>query len=168
MKIPVFVSCPTLLNSEQQKSKQKILDHLEQMDMEPRALGKSDYPDEYPLKEIYIIARHCSGAVILGFEQFRSERGIKSPGTEKERIIESPVPFPTPWNHIEAGILFALKIPLLIFREPGIKEGIFDKGVTDVYTHNMPKGILKVDETFALDDIFRKWQTKVYNHYRDF
>src|SRR5437660_3411049 len=37
--------------------------------LEPRAPGRSDYPTELPLREVLLVARHCSGGVILGFEQ---------------------------------------------------------------------------------------------------
>jgi hypothetical protein len=36
--------------------------------MEPRTLGRGEYPKDYPLKEVYVIAKHCCGGIILGFE----------------------------------------------------------------------------------------------------
>ncbi len=72
MRIPVFVSCPTQLNSGQNRSRNVILEILEGLHIEPRALGRSDYPKDYPLKEVYAIAKHCHGGVILGFEQFQA------------------------------------------------------------------------------------------------
>jgi hypothetical protein len=71
MKIPVFVSCPTNLNETQEASRKLVLRELERAGVEPRALGRSDYPTELPLREVLIVARHCAGGVILGFEQFR-------------------------------------------------------------------------------------------------
>jgi hypothetical protein len=84
-------------------------------DLEPRALGRSDYPTFLPLHEVLILARHCSGGVILGFEQFRAEAGTWKRWETKEKQVEkgTPVPFPTPWNHLGAGILFSLGLPLL-------------------------------------------------------
>jgi hypothetical protein len=49
MKTPIFVSCPTALNSEQQKSYQIILEELDRFGLEERRLGSSDYPTELPL-----------------------------------------------------------------------------------------------------------------------
>jgi hypothetical protein len=96
--------------------------------LEPRALGRSDYPTELPLREVLVIAKHCAGGIILGFEQYRSLDGIDKPGTGSEARRGPSVPFPTPWNQLEAGILFGLGLPLLIFRESGISGGIFDAG----------------------------------------
>lgn len=46
--------------------------------------------------------------------------------------------FPSPWNHLESGILFGLHLPLLVFAEEGVSGGVFDRGVTDVFIHRMP------------------------------
>ena len=131
-KIPVFVSAPTALSPDQQKSYQTITRVLDRENLERRALGATDYPMEYPLKEVYLIARHCSGAVILGFSQSIAQRLIVKPGTKSERKVEK-VKMPTPWNHLEAGIMFSLRLPLMVFREDGISGGVFDDGVTDVF-----------------------------------
>ncbi|TQD28443.1 hypothetical protein [Methanolobus vulcani] len=84
-KIPVFVSCPTILNSEQESKRKVIIDLLNDLQMEARSLGRSDYAKDYPLKEVYVIAKHCSGGVILGFEQYYVETGIMKRGTTEEK-----------------------------------------------------------------------------------
>src|SRR5919198_4798897 len=138
MDIPVFVSCPTSLNDDQQASRALILRQLRRFNLEPRALGRSDYPTEFPLREIMLVARHCSGGLILGFEQYQSLGGIRKRGTEAEKRHDEPMSIPTEWNHLEAGILFGLRLPILIFREQGIAGGVFDHGVSDVFIHEMP------------------------------
>jgi len=45
--------------------------------------------------------------------------------------------FPTAWNNLEAGILFAMSKPLLVFRADAIEGGIFDNGVSDVFVQQM-------------------------------
>ena len=166
MRIPVFVSCPTSLSSEQNAAREVVLKKLAGMGLEPRAVGRSDYPTELPLREVVVLARHCSGGVILGFEQYRSIEGIEKPGTEQEIKQDSPRLFATPWNHIEAGILFAQSLPLLIFREHGMTGGIFDPGVTDVFVHDMPSGAGRsVDDEESLHGLFLKWQAEVRQRY---
>ncbi|MFZ9703570.1 MAG: hypothetical protein ACO3B7_05180, partial [Candidatus Limnocylindrus sp.] len=51
-----------------------VLDHFE---LEPRALGRSDYPDGLPLREILVIGRHCAGGIILGFEVTSVQTAIR-------------------------------------------------------------------------------------------
>lgn len=167
MKIPVFVSCPTQLNPQQEGARQVILKLLDELQMEPRALGRSDYPKDFPLKEVFVIARHCSGGVILGFEQFTAKSGTWKRRAPEESSVKAakPVVFPSPWNQLEAGILFGLKLPLLIFREENISGGVFDVGTTEVFVHPMPPVAptpAKIDE---LKQVFLKWQGEVSRHY---
>jgi hypothetical protein len=165
MDIPVFVSCPTSLNAGQQASRALILRQLKRFNLEPRALGRSDYPTESPLREVMLLARHCSGGVILGFEQYRSLTGIRKPGAPEEQRHDTPLPIATPWNHLEAGILFGLRLPILIFREHGIEGGVFDPGVSDVFIHEMPMPGDNRARKEALGDVFLKWQAEVRRHY---
>jgi hypothetical protein len=94
MNIPVFVSSPTSLSPSQEAARTVIIRQLEDNDLEARALGRSDYPTELPLREVLLIARHCSGGIILGFEQFRASGGLKKPGTSAEEQISTSVPSP--------------------------------------------------------------------------
>jgi hypothetical protein len=167
MKIPVFVSGPTTLSPQQESARIRIMQFLGRLNLEPRALGRSDYPTECPLREVYVIAKHCSGGVILGFEQVRATAGIIKPGTKQQTPIkaQSPLSIPTPWNHLEAGIMFGLKLPLLIFKEPGVSGGVFDNGVTDVFVHTLPLGKWDSRHERGLNEVFLKWHAKVSEHY---
>jgi hypothetical protein len=164
MEIPVFVSCPTSLSDKQQISYTIVMDFLDRYSLEPRALGRSDYPTELPLREVLGISRHCAGGIILGFEQYRSLQGINKPGTAEEQYRNIATSFPTPWNQLEAGILFGLRLPILIFKEGDISGGIFDPGVTDVFIHPMPDD---ASDNRALNAVFLKWQAYVQAKYHD-
>lgn len=118
---------------QQNSSRKLILDEQNRHGLEPRALGRSDYPTELPLREVLLLARHCAGGIILGFEQFQADTGTWKRGTSTAQAVARPTPFPTSWNHLESGILFGLGLPLLVFKEDGITGGIFDNGVTDVF-----------------------------------
>lgn len=162
MGIPVFVSSPTTLSEKQAASRAIVIRLLRKYRLEARDLGRSDYPTELPLREVLVIARHCAGGVILGFEQYRSLQGINKPGTSHQDYRDSITSFPTPWNQLEAGILFGLRLPLLIFREADISGGIFDMGVSEVFIHPMPDD---ASDTQALNDVFLKWQANVRQKY---
>lgn len=165
MKIPVFVSRPTTLSPSQESSYQLVCTELKRCGLEERRLGKSDYPTEFPLREILVLARHCSGAVILGFEQLQVITGTWKRGTIDARPVSGSTSISTPWNQLEAGILFSLQVPLLVFKEDGIAGGIFDNGVTDAFVHRMPcKGMTR-EERAAFSSVFTKWQAKVRDHY---
>ncbi len=168
MKIPIFVSAPSKLNSDQEKSLDLVREELDRFQFEERRLGASDYPVLLPLREVLTVARHCSGGIILGFVQFKAEKVIIKPGTEdpgkRPRIAKGKV-FPTPWNNLEAGVLFGLTLPLLVFREEGVEGGIFDAGVSDVFVHPMPLPSDPPNKRAAFQMVFLKWQAEVRNHY---
>lgn len=169
MKIPVFVSSPTKLNDKQQKVRLAIFAVLDAYGLEPRALGQSDYPTRLPLREVLTIAKRCAGAIILGFEQhfapsIEIRRGCAighGGGTDND------VCYPTPWNQLEAGILYALGMPQLVFRDDGISGGIFDNGVLDVFVHSMPRldAAGKIEQ--SVYEVFLKWQADVRRFYYD-
>ncbi len=170
MKIPVFVSCATKLNDSQNRSRDRIVRELNRLQLEPRALGSSDYPSDFPLREVYVIAKHCSGGLVLGFRQFTATAGVWKQGTKDQKRLSrgEAAHFPTPWNHLEAGILFGLQLPLLIFREEPMAGGVFDEGVTDVFIHNMPAGDIKGSNLEGFREILLKWSARVREHYYRF
>lgn len=163
MKIPVFVSTPSALNTDQTAVKNLIIDELIKLNLEPRTLGISDYPAKFPLLEVMSIARHCSGGVILGFSQFEADSVTIKKGTKSEKKV-STMSFPTPWNNLEAGLLFASGLPLIIFREAEINGGVFDPGATDVFINKMPE-LNNATNLDALKNILLEWQTDVRIHY---
>jgi hypothetical protein len=167
MKIPIFLSSPTQLNKKQKLTREIIVKLLDDLNLEPRALGRSDYPKDYPLKEVYAISKHCYGGIILGFEQCRVTSGMWKPGTNEMKKINksNTVSFPSPWNQLEAGILFGLKLPLLIFRESKVYGGVFDLGTTEVFVHTMPPPLLTSTKEKELKEIFLKWHAEVGRKY---
>lgn len=163
--IPVFVSAPSDLSNPQNKSYEIIKNELKAQHLEPRALGRSDYPVNLPLQEVYSLAKHCAGGVILGFSQFETQSGTWKKGTQNSTPQSDNKAFPTPWNQLEAGILFGLNVPLLVFREKTISGGIFDPGVTDVFVHGMPTSPLNKTDQNGLRQLFLKWAGTVRENY---
>ncbi|MFL6389599.1 MAG: hypothetical protein ACJ71U_19135 [Terriglobales bacterium] len=103
--------------------------------------------------------------MILGFSQFETATGVWKKGSPEEKEIKSPVVFPTAWNQLEAGILFALELPILVFKQTGISGGIFDNGVTDVFVHSMPQSKATAVQKKDLQSVILKWQADVRSHY---
>jgi hypothetical protein len=75
------------------------------------------------------------------------------------------VVFPSPWNQLEAGILFSLGLPLLVFRESGIYGGVFDHGVSDVFIHSIPLPTLSGSAKKSFSAVFLKWQAQIRGVY---
>lgn len=167
MRIPVFVSAPSPDNlSPGQKRGAAIIHKLvSRYKLEWRALGRSDYPNDLPLKEVLKMVKHCSGGIILGFEQFRGSKGEFKPGSPNAKTAKTTISFPTPWNQLEAGILFSAGLPMMIFREPGISGGVFDVGTSEVFVHPMPTASTSTQSHDDLDSVFQNWVARVRNHY---
>jgi len=165
MKIGIFVSCPTLFNAQQEASRQIILEQLNRFGLEERRLGASDYPTELPLREVYVLMKHCSGGLVLGFEQLHIESGTWKRGTPKQRPAQRDELIPSAWNHLEAGVMFALGLPLLVFKEDAVTGGIFDYGVSEAFIHRMPTPDMTEAEKEGLAAVFMKWQAKVREFY---
>lgn len=165
IKIPVFVSCPSDLSPRQEESAKIIHQLLKKYKLEWRALGRNEYPDQLPLREVLRMIKHCSGGIILGFEQFEAPSGVFKRDTAKEDRVSTRVIMPTPWNQLEAGVLFNQEVPILIFKEDGIKGGIFDVGTTEIFIHSMPVPGMPKTAKDGLDMVFQKWSAKVYGYY---
>jgi hypothetical protein len=171
MKIPVFVSIPSKMSPSQLRVRKSLFDLLDLYQLEPRTLGQSDYPTQMPLREVVGIARRCAGALICGFEQhFAATVEVRRgyPHSKKEDGTAKGVRYPTPWNHLEAGIIYTLGLPLLVFREQGVAGGIFDPGVTEAFVHEMPTLDRKGKLPWGITDVFLKWQGKVREEYYRF
>lgn len=165
MKIPVFVSRPSVLTDWQSVFSEAVMHELDRGGLEARTVGVSDYPLETPLAEVYQLARHCSGGLILGFEQVRITEGVSKPGTRVEAPIAG-AQLPTPWNQIEAGILFAIGVPLLVVKQDLVTGGIFDVGSSDRFIHSVSSSSDPRDASEALAPLIARWRSHVEEHYR--
>jgi hypothetical protein len=102
---------------------------------EPKTVGITDFGNASPLQIVRDLMFECSGAVILGLSQFQASGAMLKPGTKASEAIGDVV-LATPWNQLEAGIAYALSLPLLVIREQSVRaEGIFDPQVGDYFVH---------------------------------
>ena len=165
MMYDIFVSKPTTQSSKQSEFTTKIEEILETRDFKIRSLGTSDFSNEPPLLTVQKIMNDCEGAVILGLKQLHINKGILKQNTRSERKIID-IDLPTPWNHIEAGVAFALKIPLLIIKEEGIEGGIFDIGSSDRFIHqiNIDVELEKYFQSKRFLQPFNQWADDVRKH----
>lgn len=119
----IFISRPNWVDEPYRKGLKIFLTRLTDLGFQPRTLGTTDYPTKAPLDGVIDIMKECKGAVILGYPQI----SIKS-GSIKGKDINEIIELPTEWNHIEAGLAYSKKLPLLVIHHSGINRGIFDRG----------------------------------------
>ncbi len=130
----IFISKPTYIAPEFKKGLESFLTLIKTYDLNPRTLGVSDHPTESPLDEVIEILNQCVGVIILGYPQI-----IVKSGTLEGNSIDSktPIILATEWNHIEAGIAYAKKLPLLVIHHTRVSRGIFDRGAFNKFLHEV-------------------------------
>ncbi len=163
--IPIFLSTPNSLSQMQSGLKDCIVTLVKGENLEPRTIGITDMPTSHPLKEAAILARACYGGLILGFEQCLSQMAVQKRGTLSEKAVHGLL-HPTPWNQLEAGMLFALRKPLLIMRQPGVEGGIFDPGVSESFIVTLPTGQPTELEERNIASVVKSWASEVAKSYR--
>ena len=119
----VFVSRPTRVEEAFRPGLGVFLTRLTDMGLNPRTVGATDYPTKSPLDGVIHLLDTCRGAVILGYPQIRVQTG-----SIRGQDLEAPILLPTEWNHIEAGLSYARRLPLLVIHHVGVIRGIFDRG----------------------------------------
>jgi hypothetical protein len=126
--IDVFVSRPTWVHESFRKGLDVFLARLADSGLKPHTLGSTDYPNKAPLDEVINLMESCKGAVILGYPQLQVWAG-----TLKNAPLAAHMALPTEWNHIEAGLAYARKLPLLVVHHTGVVRGIFDRGALNCF-----------------------------------
>jgi hypothetical protein len=127
--IQIFVSRPTWLPTEFQQGLSEFLGLLETMDLAPRTLGVSDYPAKGPLDEVIDLLDQCAGMIVLGYPQI-----TLATGSIKGSAVAG-LDLATEWNHIEASLAYARRLPLLVIHHLSIKRGIFDRGTINSFIY---------------------------------
>ncbi len=136
MPTDVFLSRPTSLTSTQDEFCEALSRFMEERGFRPRTVGVTDFGNRAPLTTVRTLMLQCAGAVILGLAQIHVTTGVRKQGTVNASDV-TDVDLPTAWNHLEAGIAFALDLPLLVIREATLSmEGIFDPGIGDHFVHH--------------------------------
>ena len=167
MKIPVFVSVGSKLSKEQEEIKKFFFEQMSDVhDLHPRNVGTTDSAMKAPLTEVVALARHCSGALILGFEEIQivqAKKLDKSTDTWKDQQFNA-YSYSTPWNQLEAGVCKALNLPLMVFSE-GVNGGIFDVGASEYFIQSLPNIADFEQNKKSISSKIAQWRSQVLNHY---
>lgn len=156
----IFLSRPTKVTDEQSKFCRGLETRLTAAGLQPQTVGLNQFGNEAPLMTVRRLMEVCHGAVVLGLAQLHVTTGVSKPGTPGERRVRS-LRLATPWNQLEAGIAFALDLPLLIVHESGVEpQGIFDPQIGDRFVHQTDLSLAWL-ETQAFIQPFKEWLNEV-------
>ena len=93
----------------------------------------------------------CSGVTIVGMTQVAITAGIVNPGTPAESPVRD-IELASPWNELEAGMAFALCLPMLALYEHVDARGVFGVSNENSLTRlniREPYDLAAFDETVA-------------------
>jgi len=128
----VFISRPNWVLESFEKGLDNFYNLLKAHELNPRTIGRSDYPSKNPLDEVMGLLRKCQGTIVLGIPQIDVQSG-----TVKGEEIVDGLQLCTEWNHIEAALAHSLGHPLLVIHHLKISRGIFDRGAGNYFLHQV-------------------------------
>jgi Pentapeptide repeats (9 copies)/Pentapeptide repeats (8 copies) len=149
----VFLSQSAVLTAEQQAIVDRVA-HLIEEDAEVVRLHREDYPASGSLAEIRRLMGSCSAVVILGLPQLHVAHGTLRAGTT-EQIAVRDASIATPWNQIEAGMAFALGMPMLVVRSQLGDEGVF--GIRNEASTLTVVDLDECGDLARLDEAIARW-----------
>jgi hypothetical protein len=126
----IFLSRPNWVSPIYSKGLDNFINLLKSHELNPRTIGTTDFPCKSPIDEVIELLKKCEGAIILGYPQIQVFSG-----TIKDNEIGVPISLATEWNHIEAGLAYAMELPILVIHDLIITRGIFDRGVLNSFLY---------------------------------
>lgn len=120
--------------------------------VDPRIIGRNEYPDGNPIHKIDQVMRSCDGVIIVAYERKIIRAGSERPGGVGEQNLDG-ASLTTPWNHIESAMAFTLGLPIYIIAQKGLRaEGLIETKV-DWYVQEIdfsPAALEKLDVVESL------------------
>ncbi len=155
----IFLSAPSRRSLPQQLFLDRFVTILEHNGLTTERLDRSDYPMSGQLTEVRRRISDCCGVVVLGFPQdLTTEEEAAFTGDGPTRRTQG-VALASRWNDAEAGMAFALDLPLLVLAPVSLDEGIFDKQISERSIFRLPlSSDLFIDTEPAA---FREWVATV-------
>jgi hypothetical protein len=108
------------------------------------------------------VIQKCYGGLILGFEHSRAESVVVRRGQASQAVFISQA-LASPWGQIEAAVLLARNLPVLILKDRDVTGGIFDLGSVPYPIFDLPDSNQAAGELLA--GVFVAWARAVREHY---
>lgn len=171
MAIPIFLSHPKPCNEKQNEFIRRLRSLLSDRGIDAKTLGVNEYDMKVPLAGVRRIMLESNGVMVVAFGRYEIKSGrhhfYKQDVCASESINGSWMT--SPWCQIEAGMGFQLGLPVLIFRERGVRaDGVLQHGVMGAY---MPEFDLERDVSsyFTTEEsrqLIQQFESQVI-HFRD-
>jgi hypothetical protein len=152
----VFLSRPNWIPSEFEKGIENFYNLLKSINLNPRTIGQSDFPNESPLNEVISLMGKCEGTIVLGIPQIEIENGNLKGTTINGKMILG-----TEWNHIEAALAYSIGHPLLIIHHKNMSRGIFDRGACNSFIYEIDMDDNSWAISSEISGVISNWKSKL-------
>jgi hypothetical protein len=133
----VFISMGTPFTDQYARFRDELENLLrDRCGVNPRIIGKNEYPPGNPLSHIRAVMRECHGIVVVAYERTYLEKGLEKRGGLSATKIGNRA-YTTPWNHIESAIAYGLDLPIYILCQSGLTEEGLIETKADWYVQHL-------------------------------
>ena len=108
------------------------------------------------MEEVIALMNKCSGAIVLGYPQVCIQEGLV-----KDKRIAAPLWLSTEWNHIEAALACAQRLPLLMIHHHGVGRGVFDRGAISSFVYEIDLASKGWPLERDISNALKHWKEKV-------
>lgn len=128
MATNIFISVGRPLTKQHEEFVSALEDFLLANGMNPRAVGRNEFPSKNPLKFIEELMRQCDASIIIAHERVHVVEGSEKRGSPDEKPLQNQN-ITTAWNQIEAAMAYTIGHPLFVLVEHGCRtEGLLETG----------------------------------------
>jgi hypothetical protein len=123
----IFISMGTPYTEQYSQFRDELESFLrDTCKVEPKIIGKNEYPSGSPLEKIRDVMSRCHGVLVVAYERKYLEAGIEKRGGPTPRPLNG-LTYTTAWNHIESAMAYSFGLPLYIICQPGlVEEGLIE------------------------------------------
>lgn len=123
----IFISMGTPYTEQQEQFRDELEQFLrDRCSVNPRIIGKNEYPEGNPLTKIRSSMAQCHGVIVVAYERKFLGAGYEKRSGPSPKELHN-LAYTTPWNHIESAMAFTLGLPLYILCQRGlIEEGLIE------------------------------------------
>jgi hypothetical protein len=117
----IFLSCGSSDTPAQETFVTAVEAHLRAHGCEAQTVGRSLYSARPAVQAARDCIGACDGALVIAFERTRIVEGVERPESKSPTQVRGES-HPTVWNHMEAAMAYAQRVPILTLVQPGLKR----------------------------------------------
>lgn len=154
----VYVSVG-VYNTVQEEFVKNVEERLRAEGLVPQTVGRNVFTADSPFLAVNELMDRCRGVVVIALERLHIESGVEKDGGPDKAPLRD-VKVCTPWNHIEASLGYARRLPLLVIVQQGVRQdGFLEKTLgRNVQTVTLDKASLN---SASFNGVLASWKDKL-------